>query len=284
MNAPLALSIGSVGFSLAAVLSWGTSDFLGGYGARKANAFLLTTVAHAGGGALMCCLALAAHSELPSRTSILWALAAGASGGTALAVFYRALSAGSMGLMAPVAAVLGAAIPVGVGMVTEGLPGILPVTGFVLAGVGIWLISRSEGGGSRPQGIAWAILSGVGFAGFFLCMRQAGEGSALWLATFSRAASLLCTAAIVMAQRNFRGLPARNAMIGAVAGSIDVIGSVFFIRASQTGRLDAAVVISSLYPAITVLLARIFLREHFSRWRAVGIAAALIAVPLIAAY
>jgi uncharacterized membrane protein len=212
-----------------------------------------------------------------------WALAAGASGGTALAVFYRALSAGSMGLVAPVSAVLGAAIPVAFGMIRDGLPGVAPLAGFVLAGLGIWLISRSEHGGSRPEGLGWAVLSGLGFAGFFLCMRQAGDGSAFWLATFSRTASFFCTAILVLARRDFRGLPVRNAVFGAVAGSIDVVGTVFFVRASQSGRLDTAVVISSLYPALTVLLARIFLHEHFGRWRAIGIAAALIAVPLIAA-
>ncbi len=203
---PFLLSPGSVGFALAAVATWGTSDFLGGYGSRRANAFLLTAVAHAAGGALMVALALATHAPLPSATSIGWALAAGASGGTALAVFYRALSTGSRGLMAPVAAVLGAAIPVAFGIVTAGLPGLAPIVGFVLAGVGIWLISRSEHGGMRPEGIGWAIFAGVGFAGFFLCMREAGDGSAFWLATFSRAASLLCTVIMVLVQRRFRGL------------------------------------------------------------------------------
>lgn len=277
------LESNSVACALAAVACWGTSDFLGGYASRRANAFLLTTVAHAAGTVVMVALAVVSASPLPAARSLAWASAAGMSGGTALAVFYWVLSRGSMGLIAPVSAVLGAAIPVGFGIFLEGLPGIAQLAGFVLAGLGIWLISRSEAGVGRPEGISWAVLAGVGFAGFFLCMRQAGGASVFWLAAFSRLASFVCTTAIVLAQRQFTGLPRRSAMFGAIAGTIDVIGSAFFVRASQTGRLDEAVVISSLYPAVTVLLARIVLHEHFSRWRAIGILAALIAVPLIAA-
>src|SRR5579864_5759658 len=132
-------------FSLCAIFSWGTSDFLGGYAARRANAFLLTTVAHASGLLLMIALALANHSARPARSGIEWALAAGLSGGGALAIFYRALSTGRMGLTAPVAAVLGAAIPTAVNIVTEGPPGMVPIVGFVLAGIGILLISRKIG-------------------------------------------------------------------------------------------------------------------------------------------
>jgi uncharacterized membrane protein len=88
---------------------------------------------------------------------------------------------------------------------------------------------------------------------------------------------------IVLVQRNFRDITAAGVRWGILAGCIDSLGTIWFVRASQTGRLDEAVVISSLYPAVTVLLARIFLHEHFSRWRVVGLVAALAAVPMIAA-
>src|SRR5580700_3263441 len=107
--APQFLSL-PTNLSLAAVFAWGTSDFVGGYGARRANAFLLTAIAHVSGLLLMSAVALASHSPFPSGTAVAWALAAGLSGGGALAIFYRALATGRMGLTAPVAAVLGAAI------------------------------------------------------------------------------------------------------------------------------------------------------------------------------
>jgi len=152
----------------------------------------------------------------------------------------------------------------------------------VLAGIGVWLISRTEVGSGRPEGLGMAVLSGVGFAGFYLCAHQAGNASALWIASCSRAGSLLVTAAIVLFGRHLRALPAPVLGIALTAGILDVAGTVVFIRASQIGRLDDAVVISSLYPAITVLLARIFLHEHFSRARTIGMVAALAAVPMIA--
>jgi len=268
--------------SLAAVLSWGTSDFLGGYAARRADAFLLTTVAHSSGLLLVLILASGTHARFPSLHSVEWALAGGVSGGLALAVFYRALAGGSMGLTAPVAAVLGAAVPTIFGIVTEGAPGPLHMAGFMLAGLGIWLISRTEGGNS-PAAIAVAALAGIGFAGFYLCVRQARDGSAFWIATFSRTGALAVTGAVVLARRRFREISLGGIRWGMIAGCLDVMGTVFFIRASQTGRLDAAVVLTSLYPAVTVLLARLVLREHFTRWKVLGMFAALAAVPMITA-
>ena len=268
-------------FSLAAVFSWGTSDFLGGYAARRANAFLLTAIAHLSGLVLMAAAALATHAPFPTRTAVAWTLVAGLSGGGALAIFYRALAAGRMGLTAPVAAVLGAAIPTIFGIFREGLPQTAQVSGFVLAAVGIWLISRTEDD-SSTDGIGMAALAGIGFAGFYLCVKQTGDSSALWVAAVSKVASFSLTGLIVLIGRSTREIDRRGIGFGVIAGCLDAIGSVLFIRASQTGRLDAAVVLSSLYPAITVLLARLVLKEHFTRWKALGMVAALLAVPMIA--
>jgi drug/metabolite transporter (DMT)-like permease len=268
-------------FSLGSVCAWGTSDFLGGYAARRANAFLLTTIAHASGSTFLIALAFATHATFPSHSAALWSCAAGLCGGGALALFYQSLSSGNMGLTAPVAAVLSAAIPVVFAMVREGFPGVAPASGFLLAAVGIWLVSRSEDG-ERPQGIGLALIAGTGFAGYYLCTRQAGAGSALWIAGLARVASFAVTSTSVLLTRSFRPMDRQAATMGVFAGCIDVGGSVFFIRASQAGRLDVAVVISSLYPVVTVLLARAMLGERFTRWRIVGMVAALLAVPLIA--
>jgi drug/metabolite transporter (DMT)-like permease len=268
--------------ALAATFAWGMSDFVGGFASRKANAYLLTTITHLSGTALMLLLALLFHSSFPGRQNLQWAVGAGLFGGFALAVFYRTLSQGNMGLTAPVAAVLGAGIPTAFGFFTQGLPGAVPIAGFLLAGIGIWLISRSEGDVGHPKGIGTAVVAGIGFAGYFLCIHQAGNGSVFWLAGTSRFVSLLTTGAIVLVTRQFGPMDSKGVFYGLGAGVLDITGSAMFILASQRGRLDAAVVISSLYPAITVLLARLFLKEHFSRWRIVGMIAALLAVPMVA--
>lgn len=268
-------------YSMAAVAAWGVSDFLGGYFTRRANAFLFTAVVNLGGLLLMVGLAGATHAILPSTHSLLWGLAAGLSGGAALAVFYRALSSGRMGLTAPVAAVLSAAIPTIFSMFTEGLPGKIPILGFAFAATGLWLITRSEDG-AAPEGIGLAVFAGIGFAGFYLCIRQAGDGSPFWMASLTRTGGFIVTGLIVLLRGNFREITPSGVRWAVFTGGIDSLGTIVFVLASRTGRLDEAVVISSLYPAVTVLLARIVLKEHFTRWRFLGLLAALASVPMIA--
>lgn len=269
-------------YGLAAVVAWGTSDFIGGYATRRANAFLFTAVVNMGGLLMVGTLATTSHAPTLSWPGAAWVVAAGASGGTALAIFYRALSSGRMGLTAPVSAVLGAAIPTLFAMFTDGLPGRIPILGFAFATTGLWLITRTEDGG-RPEGVGLAVLAGIGFAGFYLCLHQAGDGSVFWIATLSRTGGFIITALIVLVQRNFRDITPAGLGLGVLTGCIDSLGTILYVRASQVGRLDEAVVIASLYPAVTVLLARFVLKERFTRWRFVGLLAALAAVPMIAA-
>jgi drug/metabolite transporter (DMT)-like permease len=115
-----------------------------------------------------------------------------------------------------------------------------------------------------------------------MAIKQAGEGSALWIAVCSRIASFTLTGLIVLQTRAFGRIDRSPLLMGLAAGVLDISGSVFFVRATQLGRLDTAVVLTSLYPVITVLYARIFLKEKLTRWKTVGMVAALVAVPLIA--
>jgi uncharacterized membrane protein len=196
-----------------------------------------------------------------------------------------------MGVTAPIAALLGAAIPTLFDIAVEGAPSRWTIAGFLLAILAIWLITRPEPSRpgistetatpERPAGIGMAALAGVGFAGFYLCIHQA-SGSATWIAAISRIGSFTATAIAVLATRAPLTLDRPRLALGMLAGCFDITASALFIYASQRGRLDEAVVITSLYPAVTVLLARLFLKEHFSRWRFVGLLAALAAVPLIA--
>jgi drug/metabolite transporter (DMT)-like permease len=285
--APLACSV-------IAVFVWGTSDFAGGIGSRRANPFVLTAFSHLCAFGLMFAIAYAQHTAFPSRASVLWAMTAGAIGGFSLSIFYRALASGQMGLTAPIAALLGAAIPTLADIAREGAPSRWTMTGFALAIVAIWLITRPEAapdrepaageeiGAGRPKGVGMAALAGVGFAGFYLCVHQA-SGSAAWIAAVSRIGSFTTTAIAVAVTRAPLKLDRPRAMLGMLAGSFDIIGSALFIFANQHARLDQAVVITSLYPAVTVLWARIVLKEHFSRWKFIGLLASLAAVPLIAA-
>jgi len=273
-------------YSVSAVFLWGAADFAGGIGSRRANAFVLTAFSHLCAFALMFAIALGQHETFPTGASIVWALLAGAVGGFSLALFYGALASGQMGLTAPIAALLGAAIPTMVDIALEGAPSRWTIAGFGLAILAIWLITRpdpsSEDSPGRPAGLGMAALAGVGFAGFYLCIHQA-SGSPAGIAAVSRIGSFTATAVAVVVTRAPLRLDRPRAALGMLAGFLDITASALFIFASQHGRLDEAVVITSLYPAVTVLLARLVLKEHFSRWKFVGLLAALAAVPLIAA-
>lgn len=278
--APTACSVG-------AVFLWGASDFAGGYGSRRANAFVLTAFSHVCAFALMLSIALGARGTLPDLPSIIWALIAGSVGGFALAIFYGALASGQMGLTAPIAALLGAAIPTLADVAIEGAPSRWSIAGFALAILAIWLITRPEpeiqnDESGHPKGVVRAALAGVGFAGFYLCIHQA-SGSAPWIAAASRIGSFTATAVAVAVIRAPLKLDRPAVGFAMIAGFFDVTASALFIYANQRGRLDEAVVITSLYPAVTVLLARLVLKERFSRWKFIGLVAALAAVPLIAA-
>jgi len=278
---------GPAAYSVTAVFLWGTSDFSGGYGARRANTFVLTAFSHLCAFVLMLVIAFTQNGPFPDRVSILWALAAGAVGGFSIAIFYRALASGQMGLAAPVGALLGAAIPTLVDIALEGAPSRWSILGFALAILALWLITRPEPSGQNdesghPKGVAAAALSGVGFAGFYLCIHQA-SGSPTWVAAISRIGSFAATLIAVLVTRAPLELDRVPAVLGAFAGWLDIIACALFIFASEHGRLNEAVVITSLYPAVTVVLARVVLKEHFSRWKFVGLLAALAAVPLIAA-
>jgi drug/metabolite transporter (DMT)-like permease len=279
---------GPVVYSVTAVFLWGASDFSGGVASRRANAFVLTAFSHICALGLMFAVAVELGGAFPDRASIAWALLAGALGGFSLAIFYGALAAGQMGLTAPIAALLGAAIPTMVDIALEGRPSGWSIAGFALAIFAIWLITRPDaqdekpGDSGRPKGVATAALAGVGFAGFYLCIHQA-SGAPATVAAISRVGSFTATAIAVAVVRPSLAMDRRALGLGMVAGFFDVTASALFIYANQHGRLDEAVVITSLYPAITVLLARVFLKEHFSRRKLIGLLAALAAVPLISA-
>lgn len=272
-----------VGFSLGAVFSWGTSDFLGGFGTRRHNAFVFTTLVSCGGLVYLGVLTAITRVPFPPAKGAAWAMLGGMTGGACLALFYRALSSGSMGLAAPVAAVIAAGIPAVVGIFTQGLPARITMAGLALAVCGLWLVAGSAGKSSNTASLGLAALAGVGFACFFLCIHQAGSGSPIWFALFTRAGGLISTGLVVLAQGRADELVTGRVWWAALVGCLDSTGTIFFVHASQVGRLDEAVVLSSLYPAVTVILARIVLGEHFSPRKLVGLLAILASVPMIAA-
>lgn len=269
--------------SLSSAAAWGTADFSGGLAAKRTSAFAIVVVAHGTGLLFMLALALGWHDPLPGRAALLWGCAAGVSGGVGLAALYRALAVGTMGINAPVAAVITAMLPVMVSFRTEGPPGALRLVGFGVALISIWLIAMPAGEMGRPRGLGLAVLAGIGFSGFLVLSRQAGQHSLFWPLATARLASL-CLMLIMLAVTRAEWKP-NPRLLGYMiaAGLLDAGGNALFVLATQRGRLDVAAVLSSFYPASTVLLARFVLKERITLLQGTGLAGALISLPLIAA-
>ena len=274
----------SVGFGLASAASWGAGDFSGGLASRRAHVLGVVVVSQAVGLGILLALAIVQSQPLPPLVKLAWGSAAGLSGAVGLVALYRALAIGVMGAVAPVTAVLAAALPVLFGALSEGLPSMVKLAGFGLALAGVWTLSRPEGPAGRPEGLGLALLAGLGFGGFFILIDQARDVALVWPLVSARATSSILTLSIALAGRRRAWLPPRGLLpLVLLAGILDVGGNAFFVLAAQAGRLDVSAVLASLYPAATVVLARVVLKERVTRARALGITAALVAIPLIAA-
>jgi drug/metabolite transporter (DMT)-like permease len=273
----------SPGLSLSAAVSWGAADFSGGIAAKTTNVFGVVAVAHAVGLAFMLLLATLSREPIPHSTSLIWGIIAGLVGGIGLAAFYKALAVGKMGINAPLASVITAVLPLLFSFRTEGLPHAVQLLGFALAMVSIWLITMQPGSADRSKGLGLAVVAGIGFSGFLLFIKLAGSEAVFWPLVSARAASVLLMTAIIVVSRN-TWKPSRVAVpYVLLAGILDSGANALYVAAAQRGRLDVAAVLSSLYPASTVILARLVLKERLSGLQSAGMAAALIAVSLIAA-
>jgi drug/metabolite transporter (DMT)-like permease len=268
--------------SLASAAVWGTGDFGGGIASKRTNSYTVVIVADAVGILFGLVLAFATGDPFPPTRVIVLSLIAGLSGVVGLVSLYRALSIGTMGINAPVAAVLTAALPVIAGFKTQGLPSSLQLGGFALALVGIWLMALPRGGLRRPRGLGLAILAGFGFGGFLLIVSYAGTTSVFWPTIFSRVTGIGVMVTMLFLTRSSFRITGRDVLPMSVAGIGDAGGTMFFLAATQHGPLALASVLSAFYPATTVLMARLFLSERVSAVQTAGILAALASVPLIA--
>ena len=269
---------------LASAASWGAGDFGGGLAARRGNVYGVVAASQGLGLVFLAGLALMLAEPLPPLPDLLWGAAAGLAGGLGLVALYQGLALGRMGVAAPLAAVVSAGLPVLFGTLLEGLPGAPQLAGFALALGAVWLLSRGDGGGGvRFQELGLPLLAGLGFGLFFIAVDRASERAVLWPLVAARLASL--APLLLLAFTGERGgLPnLRQLPLIAMVGLFDSGGNAFYALAAQAGRLDVAATLGSLYPASTLLLARLVLKERLAPRQWLGAAVALAAVLLIAA-
>jgi drug/metabolite transporter (DMT)-like permease len=270
--------------ALGASLSWGIADFFGPLKGRVLGALrVLFFVQVAGFTAIA--IAVALRGEGPHDAAVLLAVPAALSGTLGLVAYYRGMAIGAMSVVAPIAGV-SAAVPATVGLATGERPSLVQVGGIVLALLGVGLASREHQEGERKvaAGVGLALLAAIGFGGYFVPMHTAGDADFWWASLIFRSTSLSVVALAVLFVRPSLRISLPDLAFMSAVGIGDLLGNVLFAAASsREGLLSVTSVLASLYPIITVALARVVLRERVARSQQAGVVATLAGVAMITA-
>ena len=272
----------AVVLSLLSSLAWGSADFLGGLASRTRPAVAVVAGSQACGLLAVGTLALASGAWQGPTGWLAWAVASGVAGTSGLVCFYAALASGTMGVVSPIAA-LGAVVPVVIGVVGGERPGTVTTAGLVVALAGAVAASGPElrgGAGDRP--VLLAALAGLGVGLALVFIERGSRIDVVMTLTGMRATSVLAFAVAAVAVRSVGRLTAADLPLLAVVGVGDVGANLLFAVASQRGFLSITALLGSLYPVVTVLLARFVLHERLLRVQLAGVAAALAGVALVA--
>jgi drug/metabolite transporter (DMT)-like permease len=280
-------------FALTAAVLYGTADFLGGAASRRASAIAVLSVTAPFGELIVLAAALLAGGPLRAA-GLWWGVAGGAAGGIGLLFFYAGLAAGPMSVVAPVSALVSTVLPVGVA-IAQGEP-LTPavVVGGLLCLVAITLVSlqggkpeKGEGEARRRgRGLVYGIAAGIGFGLFFLFMRDAATSGVLWPTAVSRLAGAavgLSAAALTRTRPVWWSTGHRVFLMALVSGAFDATANICYVLATRAGLFGLAVVITSLYPGVTVLLARVTLGERMRSVQRAGLLLAAVGIVLLTA-
>lgn len=277
----------AIALSLCAAASWGVADFFAGLKSRSLGVLTVLTWVEATGLVVVGAVIVITGEPLPDARTLITAALAGAAGFSALGAFYHALSIGTMSIVAPISAT-GAILPVVVGLASGDTLQAVVAVGLGVTICGVLLASREEvaeleRSGPNRQAILLALAAAVGFGLYFTFADIAADGSILWLLATGRIVAL--PAIIALAKRRGHPLvPApRDRWQLATVGVADLAATAFYGVATTLGALSIVAVIGSLYPVVTVLLARGLLKEQISRLQALGVALALAGVGMVSA-
>jgi drug/metabolite transporter (DMT)-like permease len=271
--------------ALAASCCWGVADFTGGLQSRRVPVPVVLALVEGTGLVLTTVVVVAAGEPFPGTRAVVLSLVAGVAGVLALGCFYRALSIGTMSIVAPISAT-GVALPVIVGVATGDELSALVSAGLAVTVVGVILASREahEDEGRAAAGrlsIALALIAAVGFGSYFVLSDAAVDDSVWWFLVLSRVIPLPVLVGLALLTRMSRPQPS-SALVLAVAGSLDCAATALYGVANTKGALSIVAVVGSLYPVATVVLARIVLGERIRPVQRVGVLAALTGVAMIA--
>lgn len=281
----------AIAFAVGASACWGTADFLGGLFSRRLSVLVVLFTVEVSGLLVVAAVVAASGEPPPAGREALAGLAAGAAGISALGAFYRALAIGTMSIVAPISA-SGVALPVVVGIATGDSLSAVVAAGIVVTVAGVILASREaevvDGGHAHPPppalraSIGLALLAAAGFGTFFVAYDVASDGSLLWAMLLARVIAVPFVGGLVLLRRARAPARADVAKLCAV-GMFDLGATGLYALANTHGELSVVSVVGSLYPVMTVLLARAVLHERLALSQAVGVATALAGVAMVAA-
>lgn len=274
-----------VGFGLGTAISWGSADFLGGVASRRTHPIATVVLSQGIALAIAIAVLLLAREPAPPGAALLWAAVAGGGAFMALSCLYRALINGAMGLVASIAAVVGAALPVVAGAFVGDRLRAVDIGGIALALVAVVLVTRpSQRAILSREGIVLALLSGIGAGLFFIAMGRSVDagGEIWWPIALSHSTCVVFALILLAASGGLRTATQGVSPVLVVIGFADVLGAALFLLANGQGALSIAAVIASQHPAATAILARLILKEHLARVQVTGIFLALAAIGLIA--
>jgi drug/metabolite transporter (DMT)-like permease len=271
-------------FAVLAAAAYGVSDFIGGVASRRVPALTVLLVSYPAGALLMAAFLPAYGGSISVRT-LLWSIAGGLCGLTGVALLYTALARAPMNIISPVTAVMSAVVPVIGGLIIGERPAASAWSGIVLGFIAVVLISRQPD--DHPHGpvgwrpLAMAVLAGVGFGSYFICLARSDTDSGLWPVVLSRLVSSVLVVPLALSAHQFVRMPRDVMRLAVLAGVLDATANVAFLLATRHGLLSLSAVITALYPAGTVLLAVLILKEHTGRIQRAGLALAAAAVVLL---
>lgn len=269
---------------LAAAITYGIGDFVGAFASRRHSAVTVLLYSYPVGAVLMAGILPFFPGAVTGRT-VAFGVAGGLAGLVGVVIMYGLMVVAPMNVISPVTAVLAAIVPVGFGVVVGERPHLAAWFGILLGIGAVVLVSRTTG--EHPHGriatrvLALAFVSGLGFGFYFIFLARAGDDSGLWPLVISRLASAGLIVPIAWQRRAFAPIRGRMLALTMTAGVFDAGANMFFLLATRHGLLSLASVLTSLYPAVTVMLAVGLLHEHASKVQRIGLGLAAAAIVLI---
>lgn len=271
--------------SFVSALLYGLADFAGGHASRKNSVFAVMVLSQGVGIVVALIAAPLLGPNDPSLADLAWGAAAGVSGCIGIMTLYRGLALHTAAIVSPISALVGAILPAAFGLALGERPSALALAGGIVCVPAILLLAYEKGEtrdrAKTRSSFLFGIVAGIGFGGFFIAVSRSASSSGLWPLVCSRAASLAIVAAVALVGRNGFSVARADRPVAAFAGAADMLANVCFLLASRGSLLFIVTLITSLYPAPTVVLARAFHGQRISWPRAVGIALAIAGVALI---